>query len=121
MPADDEIARAACAANPADSGEDRTLLYGYVRDGASPAVVGGARVEVAWRASIPRGPTVAVRNEAVEVESDVTGLYQLCGVPRDVPLTLRATLGSRRVTEQRIEAIGAPVTRLDVLLGAARP
>jgi hypothetical protein len=62
-----------------------------------------------------------VRNEAMEVESDVTGWYQLCGIPRDVPLTLRATLGSHRVTEQRIEAIAAPVTRLDVPLGRARP
>lgn len=121
MPTDDEIARAACAANPADSGEERTLLYGYVRDGSSPAVVGGATVEVSWRASIPRGPTVGVRNEAMEVESDATGWYQLCGIPRDVPLTLRATLGSHRVTEQRIEAIAAPVTRLDVPLGRARP
>ncbi len=121
MPTDDEIARAACATNPADSGGERTLLYGYVRDASSPAVVGGATVEVSWRAAIPRGPTVGVRNEAREVESDATGWYHLCGIPRDVPLTLRATLGSQRVTEQRVEAIAAPVTRLDVPLGRARP
>jgi hypothetical protein len=121
MPADDEIARAACAANPAIAGEERTLLYGYVRDGDSPAVVAGAAVEISWRASIPRGPTVGVRNEAMAVESDAAGSYRVCGVPRDVPLTLRVTLGARRVTEQRIEAIAAPVTRLDVPLAGGRP
>jgi hypothetical protein len=115
MPTDDDIARAACATDNA------TLLYGYVRDGSSPAVVAGATVAVTWRASIPRGPTVGVRNEVVEVESDATGRYQLCGLPRDLPLGVRPSLGTRGGAERRIDPLGAPVTRLDVELGRARP
>jgi hypothetical protein len=117
MPTDEEMARAACAGAVAGaSGQGPTLLYGYVRDGSSPAVVPGATVTVTWRASIPRGPTVGVRNEGFEVESDATGRYQFCGLPRDLPLSVRAARGPRRGAEQAIEAGGSAVIRRDVRL-----
>lgn len=120
MPTDEEIARAACPGAVA-GGQAATLLYGYVRDGASPAVVPGATVTVTWRASIPRGPTVAVRTEGFEFESDANGRYQFCGLPRDVPVSVRATRGARRGAEQAIEPGGSRVIRRDVELGSARP
>ncbi|HJW48073.1 MAG TPA: carboxypeptidase-like regulatory domain-containing protein [Candidatus Limnocylindria bacterium] len=121
MPSDDEIARSACAAQGTEaSAQPATLLYGYVRDGDSPAVVPEATVTVAWRVSIPRGPTVGVREQTLEVHADASGSYQVCGVPRDIQLSVRAARGSRRGTEHRIEPISLPVTRVDVALPRAR-
>ena len=111
MPTEDEIARAACATT-----EEATLIYGYVREHGSPAVVPEATVTLAWRSSTPRGPTVGVRNESLEVRSDATGYYALCGVPRETPLTVRAAHGERRGAEHRVDALVGPVTRFDVEL-----
>lgn len=111
MPTDDDIARAACGPS-----EPATLIYGYVRDAGSPAVVSDATVTFAWRSAPPRGPTVGVRNESVEVRSDATGYYSLCGVPRDIPLTARAAREERRGAEHRIGPVVSPVTRFDVEL-----
>jgi hypothetical protein len=117
MPHDDDIARSACGVAPADSSAPApALLYGYVRDGASPAVIAKATVTLTRRLPSARGPTVGVRNEAMEVETDATGYYQICGVPRDVPLTVRATRETRRSAEHRVEPIGSAVTRLDLEL-----
>jgi hypothetical protein len=122
MPTDEEIARSACSVAGAEpSGQPATLLYGYVRDGSSPAVVPEATVTVGWRLATPRGPTIGVRNQTLEVQSDATGRYQLCGVPREMQLTVRATRGTRRGQEQRIDALLSPVSRLDVELGRGRP
>jgi hypothetical protein len=122
MPTDEEIARSACSAQETErSGQPATLLYGYVRDGSSPAVVPQATVTVGWRVPIPRGPTVAVRSEGFEVQSDATGRYQVCGVPRETQLSVRATQGARRGLEQRIDPLAAPVNRLDVVLLRGRP
>jgi hypothetical protein len=122
MPTDDEIARSACGVGEADgSRQAPTLLYGYVREGSSPAVVPGAVVTVAWRVATPRGPTVGTRNEAREAQSDGAGRYQLCGVPREIQLTVRATQGLKRGLEQRIGPFTLAVNRVDVALARTRP
>ena len=122
MPTEEQIARAVCQPASADSGgQSPTLLYGYVREPSSPAVVPKATVTVAWRSPIVRGPTVGVRNETVEVESDATGYYSVCGIPREIPLTLRATRETTRGAERRLDPIVSPVTRLDVELGRRAP
>lgn len=115
MPTDDDIARAACGTT-----EAATLIYGYVREAGSPAVVPDATVTFAWRSATPRGPTVGVRNESREVRSDATGYYALCGVPREIPLTASAARGERRGAEHRIEPVVSSVSRFDVEL-ARRP
>ena len=55
--------------------------------------------------------------EGFEVESDNTGYYFVCGVPRDTPLSVRAARDTRRGAEQKIEPITKPVMRFDVQLG----
>lgn len=118
MPPDDQMARSVCERQDGGGGgQSPTLLYGYVRDGSSPAVIPNATVTAAWRAPIALGPTVAVRHETLEVESDATGYYHLCGIPRDTQLTIRATRGTSRGAEQRIDPIGSPLTRRDVPVG----
>ena len=111
MPTEEEIARAAC-----QTGESATLVYGYVREGGSPAVVPEATVTFGWRSSNARGPTVGVRNESLEVRTDATGYYFVCGVPRETPLTARAARGERRGAEHRVDPVVSPVTRFDVEL-----
>ena len=117
MPPDDEIARSVCQSQGRDAAQPPTLLYGYVRDGSSPAVVPNATVTVSWRAPIVRGPTVGVRNESFEVVSDATGYYFVCGVPDQIPLSVRATREARRGVDHKVERITTAVTRLDVQLG----
>jgi hypothetical protein len=121
MPPDDQIARSVCQSLQGDAARAPTLLYGYVREGSSPAVVPNATVTVTWRTPIARGPTVGVRNETFEVESDGTGYYFVCGVPRETPLAVRASRGTRRGIEQKVEPIAIPVTRIDVPLGRGSP
>jgi hypothetical protein len=122
MPTDEEIARSACAGqNVESSDQPMTLLYGYVRDGSSTAVVPAATVTVSWRLAIARGPTVGVRSEALEVQSDAGGHYQVCGVPREIQLSARATHGIRRGRDQRVDPLTAPLNRVDVALVRARP
>ena len=120
MPSDDEIARSACEAKDTEASAHPTLLYGYVREADSPAVVPDATGTVAWRVSIARGPTVGVREQTLEVQADASGSYQVCGVPRDIQLSVRAARGSRRGADHRIEPISLPVTRVDVPLARGR-
>ena len=121
MLTDDQIARSVCQAESGEgAGQARSVLYGYVRDGSSPAVVSEAIVTAAWRSPTARGPTVGVRNETREVQSDATGYYQLCGIPAETPFTVRAAHGVRRGAEHRVDALRSPVTRLDVELGRAQ-
>jgi hypothetical protein len=123
MPTGDDIARSVCAARmsqPAHTPATHTLLYGYVRDGASPAVVADATVRATWRLSRPRGPTVGVRSQSIEVESDGTGRYQLCGIPTDAPFTIRVSRGARRGAERRIDALSSTVIRVDLELPKGR-
>jgi hypothetical protein len=122
MPTDEEIARSVCVRQGAQrSNAPVALLYGYVRDGSSAAGVPAATVTVSWRAAIARGPRVGVRTQAVEVQSDTSGFYQVCGVPREIQLTARATKGTRRGVEERIEPLRPPVNRVDVTLPSGRP
>jgi hypothetical protein len=122
MPTDEEITRSACSVPDAAAPDEApTLLYGYVREASSPAVVPEATVTVAWRRSLPRGPTVGVRNETLEALTDATGRYQVCGAPRETSLSIRATRGSRRGSDQRIDPLASLVNRLDVELVQGRP
>ncbi|MGQ0713176.1 MAG: carboxypeptidase-like regulatory domain-containing protein [Gemmatimonadaceae bacterium] len=121
MPTDEDIARAACPGERAPPLTPQpSLIYGYVRDASKPAVVPGATVSVSWRQSALRGPAVAVATASVETESDAEGRYQLCGVPTDVPLTVQVERESRGSPELPLEALGAPVTRLDMDLPNGR-
>lgn len=121
MPTDAEIARSACGEQAAEaSGQPQTLLYGYVRDGSSPAVVPGATITIAWRVAPPRGPTVGVRGQTLEVQADATGRYQVCGVPREIQLSVGAALGTRRGVERRIDPLVSLVNRLDIELVRSR-
>lgn len=120
MPTDEEITRGACTGQPLPSVGDATLLYGYVRDASTPAVVAGATVTVSWRKPAARGPAITVATTSLETESDAEGRYQLCGVPTDVQLTVRVALESRQSPEVSIDPLGSVVTRLDVDLPKGR-
>jgi hypothetical protein len=120
MPTDADIARSVCVSGLSHPPTSHTLLYGYVRDGTSTAVSPDVRVRATWRVTAPRGPTVGVRNETAEVQSDASGRYQLCGIPSDTPFTIRASAPARRIAERRIDALLSPVTRVDLQLPKGR-
>jgi hypothetical protein len=121
MPTDDEIARAACvAAEGSLTDAEAGLLYGYVRDGASPAVVPGAAVTVAWKNLQTQGTAVVVNTKSLVTEADAEGYYQLCGVPTDMKLTVRVARQSRQSLDVPLGPLGGVVTRFDVELPRAR-
>ena len=66
---------------------------GTVRDPRSGVAYGGANVVVSWqRIKSGGGAALDVRNERRDVTADDHGRYQLCGVPRDSRLTVRASI-----------------------------
>jgi hypothetical protein len=121
MPTDDGIARAACvAAEGSLTDAEAGLLHGYVRDGASPAVVPGAAVTVAWKNLQTQGTAVVVNTKSLVTEADAEGYYQLCGVPTDMKLTVRVARQSRQSLDVPLGPLGGVVTRFDVELPRAR-
>ncbi|HZO19403.1 MAG TPA: carboxypeptidase-like regulatory domain-containing protein [Gemmatimonadaceae bacterium] len=123
VPADDEIARQVCAARGDTTVNRRTtLLYGYVREAGSRAVVQRAKITIRWQRATVSAAGVEVRTQTVTTESDAAGQYFICGIPPGLSVTVRATLpGTRRGGEQPVGPLDAPVTRLDVEVEDGRP
>ena len=123
VPADDEIARQVCAARGDTTVDQRTtLLYGYVREAGSRAVVHGAKITIRWQRATVSAAGVEVRTQTLATESDAAGQYFICGIPPGLSVTVRATLlGTHRGGEQPVGPLDAPVTRLDVEVGGGRP
>ena len=66
----------------------QAAVVGYVTDPEAETIVPGATVAASW-----------VQDDArrrIEVQTDIQGLYALCGLPRDTEVVLRALLGDRR-------------------------
>lgn len=112
MPTDHDIARAACTDARGDS--TATLVYGVVVDGATPQPVPHSRLLVSWRQSAPSGSAVARRPTSLEVTAGADGLFQVCGVPRDVPVDLVPVRDGQRGRQIRVAPGDAIVRRVDV-------
>jgi hypothetical protein len=105
------------------NGELASLLRGTVFEGAHRPVA-GASVRISWRAENQiTGPySFNFRDEAHDLMSGASGAWNLCPVPRERVITVRATIGNRN---------SAPVTvviprdrswvDVDVVLPERRP
>jgi len=91
MPSVGELLRAACSAEPLESG--RGVLLGRVVDEAG-APWPGATVRVSWSdrqaldSSVQTRVLLQERGGGLQVTSAADGTYRVCGVPRAEPLTL---------------------------------
>lgn len=106
------IANTAAAQSFADfcpGGDEATqaAVVGYVTDPEAETIVPGATVAASW-----------VQDDArrrIEVQTDIQGLYALCGLPQGTEVTLRAILGDRR-GEAVPYATSAPLAQADLFI-----
>jgi hypothetical protein len=114
-PTPDESLERACGARAILLGE--AFLEGTVLDGAQRPVP-EARVSASWLQSFVAIGENAVLTRSVRADGTVDdrGQFRLCGVPRDVPLSVRASAGDLsgadvavRVARDRVSAT-APLT-----------
>lgn len=68
------------------------LLLGTLTDAVSDSVVSGAEVRGEWaEITVSRVAAVSRRPRLIRAAVDPNGRFQLCGIPNDVPLLVRAT------------------------------
>ena len=106
------IANTAAAQSFADfcpSGDEATqaAVVGYLTDPEAQTVVPGATVAASWVQDDAR--------QRIEVQTNLEGLYILCGLPKDMEVSLRALLGDRR-GEAVPYATAAPLAQQDLFI-----
>lgn len=87
------IANSAAAQSFVDfcpGGDEATeaAVVGYVTDPEAQTIIPGATVAASWVQDDAR--------QRIEAQTDIQGLYALCGLPQGTEVTLRAILGDRR-------------------------
>jgi hypothetical protein len=94
---------------PASTDSTTGLIIGKVRDVDTGAGLGAATVSTAWmELTFDRGPKPATTRASTESLAD--GAYVLCGVPLDVPVFLRASVGDQASGPVEIYAESRAVT-----------
>ncbi|WP_419861900.1 hypothetical protein [Candidatus Palauibacter sp.] len=73
---------------PGGNPETEAAVVGYVTDPEAATIVPGATVAASWVQFDAR--------QRVEAEVGMEGLYAICGLPRDMEVSLRAIFGDRR-------------------------
>ena len=109
--------RSVCGTNriPKDSG----FVYGTVRDAATQNPVRNATVDLTWLdISVDRARHISQSRYRARTQSDTTGNYYICGVPRETGTRIRAATDS--ATSGLIDLAGGSlrVQRRDLTLGA---
>lgn len=105
--------------------EGTRAVFGFARDGERGTPATGGAVVVQW-GELAFGGGLRTVSRSRTAEIDPEGSFLVCGVPTDVPLSMRATMDDEgsagRRASGRIEvrfAPGVPVLRRDLLLGEA--
>jgi carboxypeptidase family protein len=109
--------RSVCGTNriPKDSG----FVYGTVRDGVTQSPAPNATVDLTWLdLRVDRARHVSQSRYRARTQSDATGNYYICGVPRETGTRIRAATDS--ATSGLIDLAGGSlrVQRRDLSLGA---
>ena len=73
---------------PGGDPETEAAVVGYVTDPEAGTIVPGATVAASWVQFNAR--------QSVEAEVGMEGLYAICGLPREMEVSLRAIFGDRR-------------------------
>ncbi len=101
------------------------MLLGTLADAASDSVIPGAEVKGEWaEITLSRTAAMTRRPRLVRATVDSNGRFQLCGIPNDVAVLVRATAGgvTGQALELRLEERPFAIRRLTIdRAGAARP
>ena len=101
---------------PKDSG----FVYGTVRDAATQTTTPNAIVQVTWiDVRVDKAKRITENRWTGESDTDATGSYNICGVPLDVGLRIRATTDSGGSGSINLFSNGLRVQRRDLTIGPA--
>ena len=73
---------------PTGNADTEAAVVGYLTDPEAQTIVPGGTVAASWVQDNAR--------QRIEVQTNLEGLYILCGLPKDTEVSLRALLGDRR-------------------------
>lgn len=85
----------------------QAAVVGYLTDPEAETIVPGATVAASWVQDNAR--------QRIEVQTNLEGLYIMCGLPKDMEVSLRALLGDRR-GEAVPYATAAPLAQQDLFI-----
>ena len=109
--------RSVCGTNriPKDSG----FVYGTVRDAATQRPAPNATVDLTWLdLRVDGGRRISQRHYRARTQSDTTGNYYICGVPRETGTRIRAATDSATSGLIDLASGSLRVQRRDLALGA---
>lgn len=92
---------------PTGDAESEAAVVGYVTDPEAQTIVPGATVAASWVADNAR--------QRMEVQTSMEGLYILCGLPKEMEVSLRALLGDRR-GDAVTYSTAAPLAQQDLFI-----
>lgn len=83
-----------CTEDPSDASANG-MLIGTVREGNGAPPAEGAAVLIWWNELVVEGKKTRFQKREHRAPVQPSGVYALCGVPTDIPLSTRAVLGER--------------------------
>lgn len=83
---------------------NHTLLFGHVHDARTESAVENASVTVTWAGAEQTEAGLAIIDRMGSTTSRRSGLFALCGVPADVPLSVRIA----RAADSTVVAVRVP-------------
>ena len=92
---------------PGDDEATQAAVVGYLTDPEAQTIVPGATVAASWVQDNAR--------QRIEVQTNLEGLYIMCGLPKDMEVSLRALLGDRR-GEALPYTTSAPLAQADLFI-----
>lgn len=110
--------RSVCGTNriPRDSG----FVYGTVRDAVTQSAVPNATIDLTWiDLHVDRARHISQSRYRAQTQSDTTGNYYICGVPRETGTRIRAATQSAASGLIDLAGGSLRVQRRDLTIGAA--
>ena len=102
-------------------GDSLGLLVGYVRDTRSGTPLTGALVTAGWSETVIQRNSVRQREPEVATNADSSGWFGMCALPTEVPLMVRAALGTDTTGYVEVTIEPAGLRHATFLVGGAQP
>ena len=101
------------------SRRDSGIVYGVVRDLAGTHLAGAALLATWIRLRQPEGTDVGVEQFEAQTRTDSLGAYQVCGVPADFPIRVRAFARADSSGAVDVRVHGRALARQDLVIALA--
>jgi hypothetical protein len=106
---------------PQDQADSTALLIGHVKRTDTEAPIVGATVTVEWGETLIEVRNIRMRNRLGTAVSLEPGWFALCGVPSNVPLSVRAAHGADSSGTVEVELARDAVRHVTFYVGGAFP